>query len=130
MSAKRHIVSMQNINTDGENMFEVFTSNLLVVVPALWACLAAYATWYFTKAKSYSPLTQTEARQLWAIHRHNTNCNGRKWRRVKKGKQTVGFQCECGYKHIQKKPLMAHTPTAIDGRVSVFDQLHTSHRST
>ena len=130
MSENRHIVFVENTNTDGENMFEMFMSNLLIVMPTLWACFATYGAWYFTKAKSYSPITQTEARQLWTIHRHNARCNGKKWQQVKKGKQTIGFQCECGYRHVQKRPLVAHTPATMrSSQFSAFDQLHTSHRS-
>ena len=130
MSDKRHIVSMENINTDGENMFEVLMSNLWIVMPALWGCFTTYVVWYFTKAKRYSPLTPTEARQLWTIHKHDTRCNGKKWRRVKNGKQTVGFQCECGYRHVQKKPLIAQTPVRLNNsELSAFDRIHTSHKS-
>jgi hypothetical protein len=111
-------------------MFETFTSNLSIMMLALWGCFMTYASWYFTKAKRYSPITPTEARQLWTIHKHDTRCNGRKWRQVKNGKQTVGFQCECGYRHMQKRPLVTRTPAALDSpRVSAFDRLHTSHKS-
>lgn len=88
-----------------------------------------YLAWYFTKAKRYSPITQTEAKQLWTIHKHNARCNSKKWHQVRKGKVTVGFECECGYKHLQKKPLVAHAPAAINSQISAFDQLHTTHRS-
>ena len=132
MSENRHIVSTQNTNTDGENMFNMLTSNLwIIIMPATWACFTTYLAWYFTRAKRYSPITPTEAKQLWTIHRHTTHCHGRKWRQVKNGKQTVGFQCECGYKHVQKKPIVAHAPAALGGsEVSPFDKLHTSHKST
>jgi hypothetical protein len=131
MSENRHIVSLQNKNTDGENMFEMLTHNLWIIMTSSWACLTMYAAWYFTKVKRYSSITPTEARQLWTIHRHDTRCNGRKWRQVKKGKQTVGFECECGYKHVQKKPIMAHAPATLNRpEVSAFDKLHTSHKST
>jgi len=131
MSENRHIVSMQNTYTDGENMLEILTPNLWIIMPATWTCFTTYVAWYFTKAKRYSPITPYEAKQLWAIHRHATHCNGSKWRQVKKGKQTIGFQCECGYKHMQKKPIMAHGPAALSGpEVSVFDKLHTTDKST
>lgn len=131
MSANRHIVSVQNMNTHGENMLEMLTPNLWIIMPSLWACFTMYLAWYFTKVKRYSPITPTEARQLWTIHRSDARCNGRKWRQVKNGKQTVGFECECGYKHVQKKPIVAHAPVTLNGpEVSAFDKLHTSHKST
>jgi hypothetical protein len=132
MSENRHIVSVNNTNTDGENMFEILSSNLyLIIVPTMWACFATYLAWYFTRVKRYSPLTPTEARQLWTIHKHDTDCNGTKWRQVKHGKETVGFECDCGYKHVQKRPMIAHAPATLDNtQVSTFDRLHTSHKSS
>ena len=114
-----------------KNMPEMLISNMWIIMPSLWACLTMYLVWYFAKVKRYSPLTPTEARQLWTIHRHDAHCSGKKWRQVKKGKRTVGFECECGYKHVQKKPIMAHAPATLNGpQVSTFDRLHTSHKST
>jgi len=131
MSENRHIVSMQNINTDGENVLDLLTSNMWIIMPTTWAGFTTYVAWYFTKVKRCSPITSTEARQLWTIHRHATHCKGKKWRQVKKGKQTIGFECECGYKHVQKKPIIAHAPVTLTGpEVSAFDKLHTSHKST
>jgi hypothetical protein len=131
MSENRHIVSLKNMNTDGENMLEMLTSNLWIVMPSSWACFTTYLAWYFTKVKRYSPITSAEARQLWTIHKHDTRCNGRKWSQVRRGKQTVGFECECGYKHVQKKPIIAHAPATLNGsEVSAFDKLHTTHKST
>jgi len=114
-----------------KSMMEIFIPNLWVLTPTLWLCFASYITWYITKAKHYSPITQTEAKQLWKIHRRNMNCNGRKWRQIKCGGKTVGFQCECGHKHIQERPIVAHIPaTPISSEVSAFDRLHTTHKST
>jgi hypothetical protein len=130
MSENRHIVSALSTNTDGENMFDMLMSNLWIVTPTLWGCFTTYVAWYFTKAKRYSPITPTEARQLWTIHKHDAHCGGTKWRRVENGKLTVGFQCECGYRHVQKKPIMAHAPAKLENpQVTAFDRLHTSHKS-
>jgi len=42
----------------------------------------------------------------------------------------VGFQCECGYRHVQEKPLIAQMPTGLsNSEVSAFDRMHTSHKS-
>ena len=130
MSENRHIVSVKNINTDGENMFEMFTSNLWILMPTMWGSFTIYLAWYFARAKRFSPLTPTEARQLWTIHKQDMHCSGKKWRQLKKGKLTVGFQCECGYSHVQKRPLMANAPAALNSsQVSAFDKLHTPHKS-
>jgi len=130
MSENRHIVSVENTNTDDESMFEMFTSNLWIMMPMTWACFATYLVWYLTRVKRFSPVAPAEARQLWVIHTQTARCEGKKWRRVKNGNQTVGFQCECGYRHVQKKPLMAHAPAALStSEISAFDRLHTSHKS-
>jgi len=132
MSANRHIVArVPNTNTDRENMVDMLTSNLWILMPITWASFTTYLACCFTKAKRYSPITPSEAKQLWTTHRHTMHCNGRKWRQVKNGKQTIGFQCECGYKHVQKRPITAHAPATLSGpEVSAFDKLHTSHKST
>jgi hypothetical protein len=109
---------------------EVFISNLYIIVPAFWACFTVYILWYVTKAKHYSAITPIEARQLWTIHKQNTNCNGRKWRQIRRGDDTIGFQCECGYRHVQQRPIVASMPIAsIDTQVTAFERLHTSHRN-
>src|SRR4030065_2522412 len=109
-------------------MFELVTNNLFVVMPALWAGLGTYALWYLTKAKYYSPITREEARTLWYIHHQTLHCGARRWRKIKREDQIIGFQCECGYKHLQKKPLVAHSPsTTISTQTDTFDRMHTTH---
>jgi len=111
-------------------MFETPIQNLYIITPALWGTFIVYLAWYFTRAKRYSPLTHTEAKQLWTLHKLDTECTAKKWRQLKNGKQTIGFECECGYKHFQKKPLVTHAPTTIStAQASAFDRLHTSHKS-
>jgi hypothetical protein len=114
-----------------KNMMEIFMPNLWILTPTMWLCFASYTTWYVTKAKHYSAITDTEANQLWTIHKRNMNCNGRKWRQIKHRGKIVGFQCECGYKHIQHRPIVAHTSVApTNSQTSAFDKLHTTHKST
>jgi hypothetical protein len=84
---------------------------LEILVFTVWTALVAYATWYFTSAKNYAPLTPNEAKILWKIHKQNINCNGKKWQAIKHHGKIIGFKCECGYKHTQKRPIVASTPT-------------------
>src|SRR4030042_3188504 len=86
-------------------------SMLEIIAFAAWTVFVAYATWYFTSAKHTTPISPDEARLLWKIHKHALQCNAKKWRQIKQGNKTVGFECECGYKHIQKRPISAHAPT-------------------
>jgi hypothetical protein len=100
-------------------------------MPVVWACLGIYVAWYFGRAKHYSPISAVEAKQLWKIHTQDVQCNGKKWQKVKRGRQIVGFECECGHKHVQKRPIAAHGPvTTFNSKVSTFDRIHTSHKSS
>jgi hypothetical protein len=83
---------------------------LEIITPTMWATFAAYATWYLTSAKDYAPLTSKEAEMLWKIHRQDANCNAKKWRIIKYKGKIVGFECECGHKHEQKRPIAINQP--------------------
>jgi len=100
---------------------------------ALWGCLTAYAVWYFTSAKHYAPITISEARILWKIHKRNIQCNARKWQKIKRGGKIIGFTCECGYKHIQRRPIVSNIPTpnikSQNSQTSTFEKLHASYKS-
>jgi len=84
---------------------------LEIFVFASWAGFAAYAVWFSTVAKHYAPITSNDARILWKIHKQSIQCASRKWRAIKKGNKIIGFECECGFKHIQKRPILANTPS-------------------
>jgi hypothetical protein len=87
-----------------ENMLEI-------IAFTTWIVFVAYATWYFTSAKHTTPISPDEARLLWKIHKQTLRCDARRWRKIKNGNKTVGFECECGYKHVQKRPVSARAPT-------------------
>ena len=80
---------------------------------AVWTAFVAYTTWYLTSAKYNVPLTVNEARILWKIHRKNTKCDATRWREVRHHGKTVGFECECGFKHVQKRNVVASSPATI-----------------
>ncbi|MGB8781182.1 MAG: hypothetical protein WCD81_11125 [Candidatus Bathyarchaeia archaeon] len=92
-------------------MIEMFTSNLWIIAPSLWACFIAYVIWYSARAKDYAPITPTEARQLWVIHQQDSHCSSKKWRQLRKRGITVGFECGCGHKYTQLRPIVAHLPS-------------------
>lgn len=103
-------------------MFET----LEILVFTSWTFLVSYATWYLTSAKHYAPLTLDEAKILWKIHKQDINCDGKKLHVIKRRGKIIGFQCECGYKHMQKRPIVATTsvPTT-NPQTSVLERLHT-----
>ena len=130
MSANGHIVSVQNKNTHGENMFEPLTSEMWLIAPTIWASFIAYLVWYLTKAKHYVPISRVEAKQLWAIHIHNNHCNSRKWRQIRHRGRTVGFECGCGFKHLQQRPIVAPSaPTSVATQTSTYNTLQPSQRT-
>jgi hypothetical protein len=67
--------------------------------------------WYVTSAKRSVPITFDDAKTLWEIHKKNTKCTGRKWRPIsRRGGKISGFECECGYKYNQKRPIVSSMP--------------------
>lgn len=99
---------------------------------ASWACLLAYTVWYSTSAKNLAPITVKEAKLLWKIHKQNVSCQSRKWRIIKRKNKIIGFECECGYKHIQKRPIVAGIPIPNVGshgsQESALDKLHAPYK--
>jgi hypothetical protein len=106
---------------------------LQILVPVMWTCFGVYIVWYYTSAKHYAPITRTEARALWHIHKHTVGCNGRKCKEIRRRDRIVGFECDCGYKHIQKRPIIGSDPARnikLEGpEYSAFDSLHTTYKS-
>lgn len=84
---------------------------LEILALAVWTFLVGYATWYFTSAKSNAPLSPAEVELLWKIHKQDKKCSARKKREIKRGNRIIGFECKCGYKHIQKRPVVAGKPS-------------------
>jgi hypothetical protein len=70
-------------------------------------CMGVCGAVSLAAIKRTIPITIEDAKVMWTLHRQNSNCKCRKWRPLKhkKGK-IIGFQCECGYKYKQKKPLI------------------------
>ncbi|MEM3565778.1 MAG: hypothetical protein QXK18_02770 [Candidatus Bathyarchaeia archaeon] len=97
-----------------------------ILAVTLWTCFAAYSTWYFTSAKHYAPLTPEEARLLWKIHKQTTKCGSRRWREICRGRKIIGFACECGYKYMQKRPIVTNTPQSavVQSPTAIYKKLH------
>lgn len=90
-------------------MLTQFLDTLLesgVLVPAIWLSLGFCIAWYILSAKRSVALSHEEAEMLWKVHRQRTQCNAKKCKKITSRGKIVGFKCECGHKHIQKKPLI------------------------
>jgi hypothetical protein len=106
VSHKRHIVHQSNTDTSGRKR-----SSSEFDVPAFtpWTIFSLYATWYLTKAKSCVPIAVNEARIPRRIHKRNLHCQSIRWREIRRGSKTIGFECECGHRYIQRRPIVANT---------------------
>jgi hypothetical protein len=86
---------------------------LEILMFTLWSVFVAYITWYLTSAKHFAPITPREGGMLWKIHKSSAHCSGRRWRTIKRGSKIVGFECECGYRHVQRRPIVANMPQSL-----------------
>jgi hypothetical protein len=77
-----------------------------VFVPAIWLSLGVFISWFLLSARINVPLTQNEIETLWTFHKQNRACNAKDWKKIIRKNDCVGFECECGHTHIQKKPLI------------------------
>ena len=91
----------------GKNM----NATLTIILPAIWASFAGCLIWIVTSAKRNVSITFDDAKALWHIHKKTTHCSSHKWNPIsRKGGKISGFECECGYKYTQKRPLIASSP--------------------
>ncbi|PVX23763.1 MAG: hypothetical protein CW691_09710 [Candidatus Bathyarchaeum sp.] len=77
-----------------------------VLIPAIWLSLGFATAWFLLSAKRVVPLTQKEAETLWRVHKQKMLCKAKSWREIVRGDKVVGFECECGHKHVQKKHII------------------------
>ena len=87
---------------------------------AVWAFFTTYLLWYMVSVKRSAPISLDEAKMLWKIHKKTTRCSSHKWRPIaKRGGKIKGFQCECGYKYKQIRPIVSAIPkSTIDPMVA------------
>ncbi|UCC57818.1 MAG: hypothetical protein JSW14_05455 [Candidatus Bathyarchaeum sp.] len=91
-------------------MLTQFLDTLLnsgVLVPAIWLSLGFCIAWFLLSAKRSIALSSKEAEMLWKVHKQKTRCNAKKCKKITRRGKIIGFKCECGYKHIQKKPIVS-----------------------
>jgi hypothetical protein len=90
---------------------EVKKSLEIVIVTAVWSAFTIYLLWYLVAVKRREPISMDEAKMLWKIHKKNFHCASNKWQPLtRRGGKIEGFQCDCGYKYAQNRPIMAGIP--------------------
>lgn len=77
-----------------------------VLIPAIWLSLGFCTAWFLLSAKRVVPLTTEEAETLWKVHRQIMRCGAGSWQEITHRGKVVGFECECGHKHIQRKHII------------------------
>ena len=77
-----------------------------VLIPAIWLSLGFLIAWLLLSAKLTVPMTQEEIDMLWISHKQKTKCKAKTCKKIIQKNNIVGFECECGFNHIQKKPLI------------------------
>ena len=77
-----------------------------VLIPAMWLSLGFATAWFLLSAKRVVPLSWEEAETLWKFHKQKSGCRAQSWREVVRGDKIVGFTCECGHEHVQKRHII------------------------
>lgn len=77
-----------------------------ILMPIMWTCFAVYISWLVVRTKKYEPITVEEARLLWKVHKKKAQCEAKKWQKIMRKNKMIGFECGCGYKHTQKRPIL------------------------
>lgn len=84
---------------------------LYLLVIGLWGLLFAYGTWYVLKAKTFQPLTLDDLALIWKLHKQQTGCDASRIHSlIKRDGQVVGFQCNCGYRYMQRRLITQRMP--------------------
>lgn len=89
-----------------KSLLDMILSFSPMIAPLMVGFSTIYAAWYITSLKTYAPMTREEAQLLWRIHKKETGCDAQKMREIKHKNKIVGIKCECGYKHVQKRPIL------------------------
>ena len=77
-----------------------------VLIPAIWLSLGFLIAWLLLSAKLTVPMTKEEIDTLWTFHKQKTKCKSKSCKEIIQKNNIIGFECECGFSHIQKKPLI------------------------
>jgi len=105
---------------------------LNLLVWAFWFILGAYSFWFFSKAKTFQPLTLDDLALTWKLHKQQTGCTApRIHSLLTKNDNVVGFKCDCGYEFLQKRLITQkihnYTKTSVVSSISskIADPLKT-----
>ena len=76
------------------------------LIPGLALIFGLYVAWILLSAKRNVALSPEEIGMLWKCHKQKTKCKAKSVHEIVSKKKIIGFECECGYKHFQNKPMV------------------------
>ncbi len=76
------------------------------LVPTLWVAFGCTLAWYLLSAQRWHAIDPEELKVLWKTHKQFNHCTAKKFEPIMKGKKIVGYKCQCGHKHLQKRPII------------------------
>jgi hypothetical protein len=88
------------------NYLRMFFTNPLFLVPTVWVSFGCLAAWFMLSAKKHQAISPKELDLLWKSHKHFSKCKSKKFEKIMKGEKIIGYKCQCGYEHQQKRPLL------------------------
>ena len=77
-----------------------------VLIPGLALCFGFSMSYILLSARNIVPMPREEAEKLRKFHKQTKGCKAQTWHEITKKNKVIGYECECGYKHIQKKHLI------------------------
>ena len=77
-----------------------------VLIPGLALCFGLYIAYLIISARHDAPMTKEEAETLWKFHKTKTCCKAKTWNEITKKNKLIGYECDCGFKQTQKKPII------------------------
>jgi len=80
---------------------------ITLIISASLACLGICGALCIAATERTVSVTIEDAKIIWTLHKQSSRCRHGKWMLIKpKNGKVNGFQCECGYKYLQKKSLI------------------------
>ena len=83
-----------------------YFSSPLFLVPVVWIGFGCIICWFILAAKKHQPISEKEVNHLWLSHKQFSQCKAKKYNKISKGKKIIGYKCQCGYEHKQKRPII------------------------
>ncbi|MCW4015048.1 MAG: hypothetical protein NWF06_01640 [Candidatus Bathyarchaeota archaeon] len=76
------------------------------LVPTVWVAFGCVLAWFLLSAKRHHAIDKKDLKMLWKTHKQFNNCSAKTFEPIMRGKTIVGYTCECGYQHLQERPLV------------------------